>query len=91
MIIWGGNADRYHDLGGRYRPSTDAWGSITAESAPAPRRNHSAVWTGREMIVWGGANETANLGDGAAYDPGADQWRPLAPSPLEPRNLHTAV
>jgi N-acetylneuraminic acid mutarotase len=49
-----------------------------------------AVWTGTEMIVWGGGalpnpdllDHTA--ADGAAYDPAADTWRAIrsAPGPL---------
>src|SRR5581483_5568787 len=54
------------------------------------RHGASAVWTGREMIVWGGAWRAGNasiwLDDGAAYDPAGDKWRRLANSPLEPRS-----
>jgi N-acetylneuraminic acid mutarotase len=60
---------------------------------PAPLRNRhsaSAVWTGREMIVWGGAWRAGNasiwLDDGAAYDPAADRWRKIAGSPLAGRS-----
>jgi hypothetical protein len=34
----------------------------------------SAVWTGAEMIVWGGMNST----QGAGYDPVRDAWTPIA-------------
>ncbi len=54
------------------------------------RHGASAVWTGREMIVWGGAWRAGNasiwLDDGAAYDPAGDKWRRIANSPLEPRS-----
>jgi N-acetylneuraminic acid mutarotase len=54
------------------------------------RHNASAVWTGREMIVWGGAWRAGNasiwLDDGAAYDPAGDRWRQIANSPLAPRS-----
>jgi len=54
------------------------------------RHNASAVWTGREMIVWGGAWRAGNasiwLDDGAAYDPAGDKWRRIANSPLAPRS-----
>lgn len=32
----------------------DTWTATTSTGAPAPRGFHSAVWTGAEMIVWGG-------------------------------------
>ena len=54
------------------------------------RHGAGAVWTGREMIVWGGAWRAGNasiwLDDGAAYDPAGDRWRRIASSPLEPRS-----
>ena len=54
------------------------------------RHGASAVWTGREMVVWGGAWRAGNasiwLDDGAAYDPAGDRWRRIAKSPLEPRS-----
>jgi hypothetical protein len=46
-----------------------------APSTIAGRHQHTAVWTGREMVVWGGNEGTA---DGAAYDPTADTWRTVA-------------
>jgi len=54
------------------------------------RHGASAVWTGREMFVWGGAWRAGNasiwLDDGAAYDPAGDKWRRLPTSPLAPRS-----
>ncbi|HKY49018.1 MAG TPA: hypothetical protein VJQ79_13660, partial [Acidimicrobiia bacterium] len=52
------------------------------------------VWTGSEMIVWGGeADEIAStlFSDGAAYDPAKDTWRLLSHSPLSGRRYHSAV
>ena len=33
---------------------TDEWGATSTANAPSPREDHTAVWTGSEMIVWGG-------------------------------------
>jgi len=41
-------------------PCTDQWGATTTANAPVARAGHTAVWTGSEMIVWGG-------GDGFDY------------------------
>lgn len=51
------------------------------------------VWTGEEMIVWGGETSDGGtrLADGAAFDPLTGIWRPLAASPLTPRVLHIAA
>ena len=55
--------------------------------APIPGRlGASTVWTGREMIVWGGVTRSARgqaapRSDGAAYDPVARTWRRIANAP----------
>jgi Protein metal binding site. len=57
MIIWGGGdfgQFNFRTTGGRYNPSTDTWTGITTTGAPGPRQGASAVWTGIEMVVWGG-------------------------------------
>ena len=55
MIVWGGyGAGIETNTGGRYNPSTDSWTATSTTNAPAARYGHTAVWTGSEMIVWGG-------------------------------------
>jgi len=71
----------------------DAWSALSSVGAPSPRGLHTAVWTGSEMIIWGGGPDANNfVGTGARYDPVSDSWSPLsttgAPSP---RAYHTAV
>ena len=34
--------------------TTDSWTATSTASAPLPGIIHTAVWTGSEMIVWGG-------------------------------------
>lgn len=55
MIVWGGSdgTTRWND-GGRYDPVADRWTSVTTVNAPVARDRHTAIWTGLEMIVWGG-------------------------------------
>ena len=60
----------------------------------APRRGASVMWTGAEMLVWGGASGAHDgqlYADGAAYDPVAQTWRSLPPAPLSPRSGQVAV
>ncbi len=46
-----------------------------------PRDQAALVWTGREMVVWGGVTRDGHiLADGAAFDPTRSQWRPIAGS-----------
>lgn len=59
MIVWGGVfccpvID--FNTGGRYNARTDSWMATSTANAPLARANHSAVWTGSEMIAWGGFN-----------------------------------
>jgi N-acetylneuraminic acid mutarotase len=94
MIVWGGDGYagglRYWADGGRYNPETDSWTPLSLANAPSPRTKHTAVWTGKEMIVWGGWRAGA-LNDGKRYDPAKDLWNDLTDSPLAGRCRHTAI
>ncbi|MGA2332476.1 MAG: kelch repeat-containing protein [Desulfomonilia bacterium] len=58
MIIFGGLGENGTGStisdNSRYNPSTDTWASISTINAPSSRFKHSAVWSGKEMIIWGG-------------------------------------
>ena len=93
MIVWGGaSRGRLFADGAAYDPATDRW-RILATAPIAGRTAQTSVWTGAEMIVWGGCCERrgAEFGDGAAYNPASDSWRKLSPAPIGPRTSHTAV
>lgn len=69
------------------------WSALPTADAPSPRVRHTAVWTGSEMIVWGGRPGPGQTTDtGARYDPATDSWSATsqqnAPSP---RHSHSAV
>ena len=70
--------------------SSGAWSPLAV--GPSARYLHTAVWTGTEMIVWGGRDDNGELGDGSRYDPAANTWTPVtnnnAPSA---RFYHEAV
>jgi N-acetylneuraminic acid mutarotase len=100
MIVWGGftGAFAFDTLGdgARYDPQTDTWTPMSSTNQPSPRVGHTAVWTGSEMIVWGGfscvACANAELGTGARYDPSTDTWTPIPTNNApEARGSHTAV
>jgi hypothetical protein len=73
MIVWGGSGDLSgsddHFTGGRYDPVADAWTATgTDASTPFGRAVHTAIWTGGEMIVWGGwRTNQSQTNTGAAY------------------------
>src|SRR6266496_2635517 len=68
----------------------DTWASMA--TAPSGRYSHTAVWTGSEMIIWGGFSYPNYLNTGGRYNPGTDSWTATntinAPSA---RRNHTAV
>jgi N-acetylneuraminic acid mutarotase len=96
MLVWGGirsgDCDLYQsDYGARYDPFTDQWQSLAIDDAtPEPRFDHVAVWTGSEMIVWGGTALSGprdefsecvgrvDFRNGAKYDPGLDRWTTIS-------------
>lgn len=97
MIVWGGTgctggATAFCGDGARWDKKTNSWTMLPASPIVA-RRSHTAVWTGTKMVVWGGYGggpPSAQLGDGAAYDPVANTWTTLAAGPSA-REGHTAV
>src|ERR1043166_5948094 len=97
MIIWGGSLDGVHGLntGGKYDPNSDSWMATNAANAPSSRYLHTAVWTGSEMIVWGGGTDAApfRLNTGGRYRPDTDSWTVTRTTgnASEERDWHTAV
>lgn len=69
MVIWGGyTGSAMLNTGGRYHPGSDAWAATTTTGAPAGLALHTAVWTGKELIVWGGTeNNSSVAGSGGRY------------------------
>ena len=94
VIFWGGaeittrQADAPPPVvasGAAYDPVGGSWRRL-AESPLTARAFHEAVWTGSEMIVWGGMAGVPTHGPihdptAAAYDPRTDSWRELADVP----------
>jgi N-acetylneuraminic acid mutarotase len=101
MIVWGGysydGADHYWNTGGRYNPGTDSWLPTSVTNAPDGREGHTAVWTGTEMIVWGGyfyagGNDLSYLNTGGKYNPGTNRWTPVTSTNAPAaRSSHGAV
>jgi hypothetical protein len=99
LIVWGGvsrDLSRTYTDGAAYDPGTGRWALLP----PAPEGQwlggdgELVVWTGREVLVWGGltipdpvhAPRLGRLADGVAYDPARRTWRrlPAPPAPLKP-------
>jgi hypothetical protein len=100
FLVYGGetfdtSGPEWTATGAVYDSATDAWRPMTPPDATqvVPRET-AAVWTGTEMIVWGGrepAGAEAAVDRGGRYNPALDVWTPVATSGAPaPRSLHTA-
>ena len=88
MIVFGGAktdvigsaSDLFGD-GAILDPATGIWTPLPTTGAPAARYHHSAVWTGSEMIVFGGEGVAGAAITSAAFDPARNTWRTLSAPP----------
>src|SRR4030095_3977908 len=70
----------------------DTWTPTTLTNAPPARSGHTAVWTGTEMIVWGGTNGSIVFNNGGRQNPSTDSWTATSTtSAASARGYHTAV
>lgn len=97
MVVWGGRREdsvwdfARFDTGFRYNPSSGNWAETSVANAPSPRFWHKAVWTGGEMIVWGGIYGYApTRNTGGKYNPSTGEWLPITPTD-EGRRWHSFV
>ncbi|MEI7935595.1 MAG: hypothetical protein WCK27_02800 [Verrucomicrobiota bacterium] len=82
LVVWGGEG-AFGELGtGAVLTFSNnvplVWSALNSTNAPAARADHTAVWTGSRMLVWGGQAGGVPLGDGAAYNPSANAWQTLS-------------
>jgi hypothetical protein len=88
FVVWGGAggnqaASQTFADGASYDPTSDTWRALP----PAPitgRAGAVAVWTGTEVVLWGGNDDTPGPDlphDGAAFNPATRQWRPITEAP----------
>jgi hypothetical protein len=93
LLYWGGD-DSCHegtprDQGAAFDPVARSW-RVLPRAPIDGRSSPAAVWTGRELLVWGGWSGGVR-DDGAAYQPMTDEWRVLSESPLNPTIPTAAV
>ena len=70
----------------------DTWTPTSVTDVPAGRTYHTAVWTGSEMIVWGGIDLAGYFNTGGRYNPSTDSWTATTTANApDAREIHTAV
>ena len=86
MIVLGGFNDDppfitvFND-GGKYNPSTDSWTATSMTNPPSERYWHTAVWTGSEMIIWGGFGPGGGNGFSGSLNTGGNTTHKMAGRP----------
>ena len=81
------NADERPVGSGGSRDHPDSW-RVMAKGPLQPGYGHQGVWSGKEVLIWGGSRvdeETLRskpMRDGAAYNPRKDSWRKIPPAPI---------
>ena len=102
LFVWGGiggggRSSKSTNDGAIYNLATNSWRQMSNDGGPSPRFNSVGVWTGTELIVWGGNTAPPSdtgcgnyAGDGARYDPATDSWTPL-PAVGAPNGRRDAV
>jgi hypothetical protein len=86
VVVWGGasfnDGGTAFPSGGRYRPSNDIWGPVSTANAPTGRYYAVGVWSGTQVLVWGGIGDgNAVFETGAAYSPALNTWQPMPIAP----------
>lgn len=101
MLVWASAPATVDGLGRQiagsevvlaYNPATDSWRRLPS-SGLTPRVDPVLVWTGHELVVWGGLSfqwDTA-YGDGARLNPTTGAWRRLPAAPVPARGQAAAV
>lgn len=82
LVAWGGTSAGFRTtsrkaVSGGMRLDGGSWRAMATASQPSARAYAAQVWTGRELVVWGGS-KGAPIASGSAYDPAADRWRKLS-------------
>jgi Galactose oxidase, central domain len=82
LFVFGGLAANGAALGDGavYDAVADTWQSVTTGARmPSPRQLATAVWTGADILVYGGSDASGSaFQDGASYDPALDQWSAIS-------------
>jgi hypothetical protein len=72
--------------------TNEKWSRRSDVGAPGEREFFTAVWTGTEIVIWGGRGAGGCLDTGGRYDPATDTWTATSVTGAPAaRDRHTAV
>ena len=91
LIVLGGKLrPDYGVVGGRYNPDARSWKAI--EFPYEQWSGFEGVWTGRELVLWGGPESSRRPSrHGAVFDPATETWRRTSRAPVGGRWSHDAT
>src|SRR5262249_18017679 len=92
MFVWGGFHNfmlsdepvqcyyTWPPSGGLYDPQSNTWTATSCVGGcPLGRHDGTAVWPGREVLVWGGSNWNATEPEGGGrFNPATNSWQPIS-------------
>jgi hypothetical protein len=73
LIVFGNAPNRSRDVTTAYDPAANTWSRLAVPSKAVREPGYRAVWTGREMLVWGAFHSLA-------FNPRTNTWRSLRQS-----------
>jgi hypothetical protein len=92
--VWSGSEILvyYNNFIYRLNTSTNTWAqsSMNTVGGFVTRFGYSAVWTGSEIIIFGGFNGSNALNTGVRYNPSTNTWTAIANCPVK-RLDHSAI
>ena len=96
VLVWS-SAPATPETNGRevvlaYNPSTNTWRTLPS-SGLTPRQGAVTIWTGHQLVVWGGLNFdfTYAYPDGARLDPLTGTWQRVPTAPVPARGFAGAA
>lgn len=91
VLVLGAARDGVEGL--RIQPGSDVFSSTLVRGTSSVRLGHSALWTGAEVVVWGGADDLGAVrADGYRYVPSRGRWRAIRDAGVgNARRGHSAV
>ena len=92
--VWNGTEMMiyYNNIVYRWNPAGTAWTQSAINNIPGftAVTNASAIWTGTDMIIYGGLAGSVFSNKGVKYNPSTNTWTSISNGPYKKAN-HTAV
>jgi hypothetical protein len=97
LFVWGGdncfgNCGTFLNTGAYYNAAADSWGVVPTTNAPSGRRRATGVYSGSEVVVWGGQLQSGLFTNtGAHYNPSSNSWVAATGTTLAPSARQNAI